>query len=111
MSLRIFHLPGRDQEIGEFGVGFVVVGSQFDGAGEFLIGVNPVVKIEISLAQLKMGLRETGIDLHGVGVLDGGFAVFALAEVALSALKIFLLANVGIARAAGEHGCEGASRE
>ena len=76
--------------------------SQLDGAGKFLVGTIEVSKLEIGFRELIVGLRETGIDLHGIGKLDGRLAVLAPGEIALAALKILLFAHIGITRAARE---------
>src|SRR5882762_4188993 len=80
----------------------IVVGSQLDSAGKFLVGTIEVSKLEIGFRELIVGLRETGIALHGIGKLNGRLAVLALAEIALAALKILLFAHIGITRAARE---------
>ena len=45
-----------------------------------------------------MSVNEAGIHLNGIAELYGRFAVFSFVEKALSAFKILLLADVGIAR-------------
>src|ERR1700723_52289 len=49
-----------------------------------------------------MRLGETGVQLHRIGILDGGFAVLALVEIAVPALQKFLFTHVGITRAPRE---------
>ena len=80
----------------------VVVGSQLDNSGKFLVGTIEVSKLEIGFPELIVGLGETGIDLHSIGKLNGRLAVLALAEIALAALKVLLFAHIGITRAARE---------
>src|SRR3984893_18625325 len=80
----------------------IVVGSQLHSAGKFLVSTIEVSKLEIGFCELIVGLRETGIDLHSIGILNGRLAVLAPAEIALAALKILLFAHIGITRAARE---------
>src|ERR1700680_611142 len=80
----------------------IVVGSQLDSAGKFLVGTIEVSNLEIGFRELIVGLDETGIDLHGIGKLNCRLAVLALVEIALAALKILLFAHIGITRAARE---------
>src|SRR5215472_13801182 len=49
-----------------------------------------------------MRLRKARIDLNGVAVLNRGFAILTLLRVALPTFEVLLLANIGIARAAGQ---------
>ncbi len=76
------------QQVGEIGEGAVIIGSKFDRAAQFLKGAIGIAQLEKSLAELVVGLGETGVDLNGIGILNDGFAVFALGEIALAALKI-----------------------
>src|SRR3984885_6077348 len=49
-----------------------------------------------------MRLGETGVQLHRIGILDGGFAVLPLVEIAVPTLQKFLFTHVGITRAPRE---------
>src|SRR6266851_6847470 len=80
----------------------IIVRSQLDSAGKFLVGTVEVSKLEIGLRELIVGLPETGIDLHSIGKLNGRLAVLAPGEIALTALKVLLFAHIGITRAARE---------
>src|ERR1700732_3012784 len=80
----------------------IIVRSQLDSAGKFLVGTVEVSKLEIGLRELIVGLGETGVDLHSIGKLNGRLAVLAPGEIALAALKILLFAHIGITRAARE---------
>src|SRR5229473_1170533 len=81
----------------------IVVGSQLDSPGKFLVGTIEVPKLEIGFRELIVGLGETGIDLRSIGKLNGRLAVLAPGEITLAALKILLFAHIGITRAAREH--------
>src|SRR5580692_4329386 len=49
-----------------------------------------------------MRLGETGVQLHRIGILDGGFAVLPLVEIAVPTLQKLLFTHVGITRAPRE---------
>src|SRR6202795_4821536 len=49
-----------------------------------------------------MCLGETRVQLHRIGILDGGFAVLPLVEIAVPTLQKFLFTHVGITRAPRE---------
>ena len=51
-----------------------------------------------------MSLRETGIELDRVRILNRRFGVFAFLEITVATLQILLFANVGIARAGAKQG-------
>jgi len=93
----------RHEEIGEIEVRAIVIGGELDGARQFLESALAIADSQVALAELEMRLSESGIDLEGIGVLDRGLAVFSLSEVLLAAVKIFLLASIGIACAACEN--------
>src|ERR1700680_4149005 len=80
----------------------IVVGSQLDSAGKFLVGPIEVSKLEIGFRELIVGLGKTGIDLRRIGKLNGRLAVLAPGEITLAALKILLFPHIGITRAARE---------
>src|ERR1700732_4949338 len=80
----------------------IIVRSQLDSAGKFLVGTVEVSKLEIGLRELIVGLGETGVDLHSIGKLNGRLAVLAPGEIALAALKVLLFAHIEITRAARE---------
>ena len=97
-------LVGRGhEEIGEIEVRAIVIGGDLDGARQCLESALAIADSQVALAELEMRLSESGIDLEGIGVLDRGLAVFSLSEVLLAAVKIFLLASIGIACAACEN--------
>jgi hypothetical protein len=48
-----------------------------------------------------MSFGKVLVNFQGVGKLDGGFPVFALGAVLLSAFQVFMLSGVGIAEAPG----------
>jgi hypothetical protein len=75
---------------------------QLDAALQFLESAVRLAETKVGQAEAIVSIRKTPIHLDGIAVLDGRLAVLALLEVALSALEILLLANVGIARASGE---------
>ena len=83
-------------------MGAIVVGSQLHGARKLLKSAGAVAKLEIGLPQLVMRLGETGVQLHRIGILDGGFAVLPLVEIAVPTLQKFLFTHVGITRAPRE---------
>ena len=99
---RAVGIEHRDQQVGEIGAGAVIIGSKFNGAVQFLKCATGVAQLEKGLAELVVGLGKAGVNLNGVGILNYRFAVLALGEIALAALKILLLAHIGIARTAGE---------
>jgi hypothetical protein len=43
-----------------------------------------------------MRISETGIDLDGIGELDGRLTVLMIVEVALSTMKVILLTDIRI---------------
>src|SRR4029077_17693609 len=95
-----------DQEFGEVEASEVVIRSDLDGPGKFLASSSAVAHVEISLAELVVRLGEAGVDLNGVGVLNGRLTVLALGKVFFTALEEFLLAHVGIAGTSGHAGGE-----
>src|SRR5208282_313813 len=68
-----------------------------DGGAEFLIGALRLLQFEIGLSQLMMRIGIAGIDLDRVDELDRSLTILSLFEILLSAVKILLLADVGIA--------------
>src|SRR4029077_11071873 len=102
VDLSLLQVSCGDKQVGQVHMRGIVVGSQLDSAGKFLVGTIEVSKLEGGFRELIVGLREAGIDMHGVGELNGRLAVLALGEIALSALKVLLFANIGITRATRE---------
>src|SRR5271165_2702731 len=88
-----------DQQFSHFASGRIVLGLQLNSAGQFLIRPQLLLGLEVSLGQLIVSLGKARIDLDRVGKLDRGFTIFPFLEVALAAVKVFLLTNVWIARA------------
>src|SRR5271157_4173679 len=88
-----------DQHLSHFASGRIVLGLKLNSAIQFLIGPVLLLNLEVSLGQLIVSLGKARIDLDRVGKLDRGFTIFPFLEVALAAVKVFLLTNVWIARA------------
>ena len=81
-------------------MGFVITWLQLQGSIEFAVGMLPIPQLKQSFGQLVVGRGKRAVYLGGVAELDGSFAVLTLGKVTLSALQVFLLAHVRIARAA-----------
>src|SRR5271165_7639335 len=88
-----------DQQFSHFASGRIVLGLQLNSAGQFLIRPQLLLGLEVSLGQFIMRIGVAGINLDGVYKLNRRLAILAFFEVALAAVKILLLAHVGIARA------------
>ncbi len=88
-----------DQQLSHFVSGRVILGLQLDRTDEFLISPALLLNLEESPGQSIVSLSKTRIDLDRVGKLDRGFTILPFLEEALAAVEIFLLTNVGIARA------------
>ena len=88
-----------DQQFSHFASRRIVLGLKLKSAIQFLIGLALLLNLEVSLGQLIVSLGKVRIDLDRVGKFDRGFTIFPFLEVALAAVKIFLLTNVWIARA------------
>src|ERR1035438_8659890 len=88
-----------DQQFSHLDSGRIVLGLKLNSAIQFLIGPVLLLNLEVSLGQLIVSLGKARIDLDRVGKFDRGFMIFAFLEVALAAVKVFLLTNVWIARA------------
>ena len=71
VNLSLLQVSCGDKQVGQVHMRGVVVGSQLDSAGKFLVGTIEVSKLEIGFRELIVGLRETGIDLHSIGKLNG----------------------------------------
>ena len=101
----------RDQNVGEVGASAIVVGSEFDRAGQLLEGAVRVAQFQIRLTQLVMRLSKARVDLNGVGILNCRFTILAGGEIFLAAVEVLLLANVRIAGARGKQGDQRAAQQ
>ena len=99
-------LSGFEQEAGQVQLGSRVAGIEFHRAREFLVSEIPLAQLQKGLGQVKVRVGILGVDLDGIGVFDGGFAVFGFLKVGVALVNIALLQNLGIARAAGERGSQ-----
>ncbi len=95
-------IPRGDQKICQISAGTIVIGGQINGASQFLEGAVGVSQLEVRLAKLIVRLGEARIELEGVAVLDFRLAVLAIGEVLFTTVEVFLLADAGIARTAGQ---------
>ena len=84
-------------------MGLVVLRIELESAGKFGIAMLPVPNFHVCLRQLIVGLGKASINLGSITELNDGFAVLAFTVVALPAFQIFLLSDIRIARASGEH--------
>ena len=84
-------------------MGLVVLRIELESAGKFCIAMLPVPNFHVCLRQLIVGLGKASINLGSITELNDGFTVLALTVVALPAFQIFLLSDIRIARASGEH--------
>ena len=102
-------LPIRAQQVRNISMSLVVFGIQLQSSRQLRVSMLPVLHLHIGLAQLIVGFGVSAIHQGRIAQLDDGFAVSAFVEVALSALEIFLLTDVGVARACREqrgHTCD-----
>src|SRR5271165_1420489 len=99
LFLRHLEVAGCNQQLGYLDAGLVTFRLQFNSSDEFLVSRGPLLSFKVALRQLVVGIGVILVDLNRVGVLDRSFTVLAFLEVALAAVKIFLLAQVGILRA------------
>jgi len=74
----------------------VVFRLQVDDLLQLLESAGPLLRLSVGLRELVMRFGEAVINMDGAGELNRSLLVFAFFEVAAAALKIFLLANVGI---------------
>src|SRR4051794_19787859 len=79
-----------------------VVGTQFHRAPQLRVGAAVSLQGKISASQLIVRVCVTRVDLHGVSILNAGFAKLVLIEVAVATLQVFPLTYVGITRASEE---------
>src|SRR5438045_8156326 len=92
-------------------MGLVVLRIELESAGKFCIAMLPVPNFHVCLRQLIVGLGKASINLGSITELNDGFTVLALTVVALPAFQVFLLSDIGIARASGDHRVHTAARD
>ena len=85
-----------NQQVRQLDSSLVILGTQFDGAGQFLVGAVALLQMEVGFSKLEVRIGVARIDLDGIGKLDRRFLVFPFRKVVLAALKVLLLAHVGI---------------
>ena len=96
------HLVTRNKEGASINASFDVVRIEIDGFHQFAEGALPGVHLRVRQSQLVVTFRIVLVHPQGVGELDSRFAILGLLHVALSALEVFLLADIWIPRAPGK---------
>src|SRR5580704_9469144 len=77
--LTLLNCASRDQQVGQVNACLIVIGLQFESAIQFLIGSCPILKLEVSLGKLVLGLRiGARIHLKRISELNLSFAILAL---------------------------------
>src|SRR5438270_8803584 len=96
--LRLLVLAPDDKQVGQVEVGQQIVRLQLNRSIQLLVSGVPVLCLQGGLRELVVSFGEIRVYLGRVGELDRRFLVLSFLVIALTALKIFLFADVGVPR-------------
>ena len=75
LLLRILKLVALNQQVCEVDSRLVILGTQFEGAGQLLVSTVPLLQVEVGLRELEVCIGVAPIDLDSIGKLDCRFLV------------------------------------